>query len=192
MGLIGEVHCAVVTVATGVYGTVLDLVGLGVRGALIGEGPAQRSILTTIDTCIDLILILCIGPSVDAEILGEDISGLVTRAAETVSQDVSGITVLHSIIVQHAGVLLGAGSGISSLTQIILGDGYRRRSNNRLTIVVRVVVSTDRATTDNEGIATGNGARYSGAHTCGVAGCVQPISIRCRDERSKKDKLHIF
>lgn len=67
-------------------------------------------------------LVLGVRAAVHGKILGEDIDGLVARATETVSQDVTSIAVLHAVVIQRTRVILSAGSGVGSLVQVCEGN----------------------------------------------------------------------
>jgi hypothetical protein len=74
--------------------------------------------------------------------LREDVDRLVARATEAVGQNVAGIAILHTIIVEAAAVILSARSGVGSLVQIAFSHRHAGRRDNRNAVVDGVDVGT--------------------------------------------------
>lgn len=115
--------------------------------ALVLESPGKLGGGGTVvhDAIVDGVLELRVGAAVHGQVLGEDVDGLVARAAEPVSEDVSGVAVLHTIVVQTAGVVLGAGGGVGSLVEVRLHHGNAGRRNNGHVVVGDVLESCGRS-----------------------------------------------
>lgn len=143
--LVGEVHGGILAGAAGEISLVNDAVGLGVRGALVGEGPGELGGGGSIglDAVVDRALVLGVGAAVDREILREDVDRLVARAAEAVGEDVAGIAVLHAIVIERAGIVLGARGGVGTVIQVGHHDSDACRGHHGVTTLVGINISTD-------------------------------------------------
>lgn len=74
--------------------------------------------------------------------LREDVDWLVAWTTETMSQDMTGITVLHTIIIKRSGVILSARSGVRAMIQVFRGDSNADGRHDRNTIVENVVIGS--------------------------------------------------
>jgi hypothetical protein len=74
--------------------------------------------------------------------LRKDVDRLVARATEAVGQNVAGIAILHTIVVEAAAVILSARSGVGSLVQIAFSHRYAGRGDNGNAVMDGVDVGT--------------------------------------------------
>ena len=86
-----------------------NLVWLRLRSGLIIELPRQIGRGGSArDAVVDTVLVLGIGPAVHRQVLREDIDGLVARPSQAVRQDVARVAIRRAIVIERAGVFLGA------------------------------------------------------------------------------------
>ena len=83
---------------------------------------------------------LRISATVDAQVLRENVDGLVSGPTEPVREDVPRVAVLHSVVVQSSGIVLGARGRIRALVQVRLGDCDASAGHHGNTVVARVNV----------------------------------------------------
>jgi hypothetical protein len=126
--LVGEGLFHVGATAALKRGRISHRVRLGTRTARILKRPRQRGRCSAIgsQTGVDLVLESSVGTTVNGGVLWEDIDGLVAQSAESVGENMSRVAILHTVIVQHSGIALGATGGISSVVQVLAGDGHTR------------------------------------------------------------------
>ncbi len=118
------------------------LCGLGFGSRRVGECPGQQGLTGAVDSdaVVDLSLILGIRPSVHRQILREDVDGLVARPAQSVSENVTSVAVLNSVVVQVARVGLRAGGGVTAHVYVGDSDGGVGRGDHGDAVVGHVHV----------------------------------------------------
>jgi len=155
---------------TGVEVSIILHVGrLGVSSGGVSELPADVDHLGRLGAIIDLAFELSVRATVHASVLGKDVDGVLSVATKVVSEDVSGIAVLDTIVIEHARVGLGAGSGASTVVKGGRGNSTLGGGHDGLSIVHGVGVGDiSSSATFNQSVASRHRARDSGAHAGGV------------------------